>query len=102
MVVTLLRKLEHWRKQTLNLKKQFWIQNFLVSCRKNSVFPKFLQFKVSNKQLRTSKAYISREKRLLNLEVNNKQKAIKILQQKVIEFKNSLNCKMNYMDYVHV
>ena len=31
----------------------------MISCRKNSVFPKFLQFKVSNKQLRASKAYIS-------------------------------------------
>ena len=33
--------------------------DFLISCRKNSFFPKFLQFKVSNKQLRASKAYIS-------------------------------------------
>ena len=33
--------------------------DFLKSCRKNSVFPKFLQFKVSKKQLRASKAYIS-------------------------------------------
>ena len=76
--------------------------DFLISCRKNSVFPKFLQFKVSNKQLRASKAYISCQKRLLNQEVNNKQKAVKILQEKVIEVKNSLNCKMSYIDYVHV
>ena len=38
--------------------------DFLISCRKNSVFPKFLQFKVSNKQLRASKAYISCQKHL--------------------------------------
>ena len=25
-----------------------------------------------------------------------------MLQEKVIEVKNSLNCKMNYIDYVHV
>ena len=84
------------------LKKAILDLDFLISCRKNSVFPKFLQFKVSNKQLRASKAYISCQKRLLNQEVNNKQKAVKMLQEKVIEVKNSLNCKMNYIDYVHV
>ena len=75
---------------------------FLISCRKNSVFPKFLQFKVSNRQLRASEAYISCQKRLLNQEINNKQKAVKSLQQKVIEVKNSLNCKISFIDYVHV
>ena len=76
--------------------------DFFISCRKNSVFPKFLQFNVSNKQLRASKAYISCQKRLRNQEVNNKQKAVKSFEQKVIEVKNSLNCKMSYVDYVHV
>ena len=75
---------------------------FSISCRKNSVFPNFLQFKVSNKQLRALKAYISCQRRLLNQEVNNKQKTVKILQQKFIEVKNSLHCKMSYIDYGHV
>ena len=89
-------------KIDFKLKKAILDLDFLISCRKNSVFPKFLQFKVSNKQLRASKAYISCQKRLLNQEVNNKQKAVKILQEKVIEVKNSLNCKMSYIDYIHV
>ena len=76
--------------------------DFLISCRKNCLFPKLLQFKVSNKQLRTSKAHISCQKRLLNQEINNKQKAVQLLQQKVIEVKNSLNCKMRYIDYLHI
>ena len=66
------------------------------------LFPEFFQFIVSNKQLRASKTYISCQKRLLNQEVNNKQKAVKILQEKVIEVKNSLNCKMNCVDYANV
>ena len=53
------------------------------------------------RQLGASKAYISCQKRLLNQEIN-KQKAIKSLQQKVIVVKNSFNCKMSYIDYVHV
>ena len=47
------------------------------------------KFKVSNKPLRASKACISCQKCLLNQEVNNKQKAVKILPEKVIEVKNS-------------
>ena len=98
----LVKEVRTLEKIDFKLRKAILDLDFLISCRKNSVFPKFLQFKVSNKQLRASKAYISCQKRLLNQEVNNKQKAAKILQQKVIEVKNSLNCKMSYIDYVHV
>ena len=48
-----------------------------LSCRNNNVIPKFLHFKVSNKQLRSSAAYIACQKRLLNQEILNKQKAVK-------------------------
>ena len=103
MVVAWLRKLEHWGKQTINLKGNFGFIFFnILQKRRSSVFPKFLQFKVSNKKLRAAKAYISCQKGLLNQEVNNKKKAVKILQEKVIEVKNSLNCKISYIDYVHV
>ena len=44
------------------LKKAILDLDFLISCRKNSVFLKFLQFKVCSKQLRASKAYISCQK----------------------------------------
>ena len=83
-------------------KKAILDLDFLISCRKKCVFPKLLQFKVSNKQLRASKTHISCQKRLLNQEINNKQKAVQLLQQKVIEVKNSLNCKMRYIDYLHI
>ena len=74
-------------KIDFKLKKAILDLDVLISCRKNSVFSKFLQFKVSNKQLRASKAYIFCPKRSLNEEVNNKQKAVKILQGKVIELR---------------
>ena len=50
-------------------KKTILDLDFLISCNRNSGFPKFLLFKVSNKQ-RTSKTYISWQKRLINLEIN--------------------------------
>ena len=98
----LVKEVRTLEKLDFKHKKAILDLDFLISCRKNSVFPKFLQFKVSNKQLRASKAYISCQKRLLNQEINNKQKAVKSIQQKVTEVKNSLNCKMSYIDYVHV
>ena len=98
----LVKEVRTLEKLDFKHKKAILDLDFLISCRKNSVFPKFLQFKVSNKQLRASRAYISCQKRLLNQEINNKQKAVKSIQQKVTEVKNSLNCKMSYIDYVHV
>ena len=83
-------------------KKAILDLDFLISCKKNSVFPKLLQFKVSNRQLKSSKAYISCQKGLLNKEINNKQKAVKSLQKKFIAVTNSFNYKMSYIDYLHV
>ena len=68
-------------KKDLKHKKTILDLDLLIYNRQNCVFLKSLQFKVSNKPLRTSKAYIFYQKRLFNQEVNNKQKASKILQE---------------------
>ena len=75
----LIKEVRTLEKIDFKLKKAILDLEFLISSRKNSVFPKFLLFKVSNKQLIASKAYISGQKTLLNQEINNKQKAVKIL-----------------------
>ena len=98
----LVKKVRTVEKLNCKHKKVVLDLDLLVSCRKNRVLAKFLQFKVSNRQLRASKPYISCQKRLLNQEINNKQKVVKSIQQKVIEVKKSLNCKMNYIGYVHI
>ena len=98
----LVKKVRTVEKLNCKHKKVVLDLDLLVSCRKNRVMAKFLQFKVSNRQLRASKPYISCQKRLLNQETNNKQKVVKSIQQKVIEVKKSLNCKMNYIGYVHI
>ena len=77
-VVNEVRNLE---KKDLKHKKTILDLDLLIYNRQNCVFLKSLQFKVSNKPLRTSKAYIFYQKRLFNQEVNNKQKASKILQE---------------------
>ena len=82
-------------------KKQFWILIFLFFIEKIVLSQNFY----SSKFLRATKSlkdiyFLS--KSLFNHEINNKQKAVKSLQQKFIEVKNSLNYKMSYTDYVHV
>ena len=70
--------------------------------RNNNVIPKFLHFKVSNRQLRSSAAYITCQKRLLNQEILNKQKAVKSLKPMLETINKNLNAKMNCIDYIHV
>ena len=98
----LVKKVRTLGKLDFKQKKAVLDLDFLISCRKNSVFPKFVWFKVSNRQPRASMAYISCQKCLLNQEINNSQKTVKSLQQKVTELKKSLNCKMSYINYVHI
>ena len=71
-------------------------------CRNNNVIPKSLHFKVSNKQLQPSAAHITCQKRLLNQEILNKQKAVKLPKPILETVKRNLNAKINYIDYVHL
>ena len=64
---------------------------FLQSCKKEKLIPKFLQLKVTNKRLESSEAYLSCQSRLLNQEISIKYKAIRTLYN-----------KMSFIDYVHV
>ena len=69
-----LRKLEKidykYCKLHLNL-------DFLQTCQHSKVIPKFLQFKLANRNLRSSSAYNTCQKRLLKEEINIKKNKIK-------------------------
>ena len=75
--VRVLEKLDFkYRKALLDIE-------FLIPCRNCNDIPKFLHFKVSNRQLRSSATYITCQKSLLNREILNKQKAVKPLEPTV-------------------
>ena len=74
----------------------------LQSCKKENLIPKFSQFKVANKQLESSEAYFSCQRRLLNQEISIKYKTIWTLYNKVTSMKNSLHNEMSLAYYVHV
>ena len=75
-IVKLVRKFEKvdfkHRKAALDL-------NFLQTCRSFNVIPKYLQFRVANKNLRRSQAYQKCLNHLLLAEINNKNKNLKVL-----------------------
>ena len=72
-----------YRKTSLNLE-------FLQSCKREKLIPKFLQFKVANKRLKSSEAYLSCERSLLNQEMSIKYKTIRALNNKITSIKNNL------------
>ena len=74
---------------------------FLQPCKKELI-PKFLQFKVANKRLESSEAYLNCQRRLLNLEMPIKYKTIRTLNNKITSMKNDLYNEMIFIDYVHV
>ena len=75
---------------------------FLQPCKKEELIPKFLQFKVANKRLESSEAYLNCQRRLLNQEMHIKYKSIWALNNKITSMKNNLYSEMSFIDYVHV
>ena len=84
-----------YRKSLLNLE-------YLESCKKEKLIPKFLQFKVANKRLEPSEAFLSCQRRLLNQEMSIKCKTIRAINTKITSMKKNLYNEMSFIDYLHV
>ena len=76
--------------------------NFLQTCRSFNVIPKFLQFCVTNKNLRRSQAYQKCLNHLLLAEINNKKKNLKVLVNELSSRKSNLLRILNFLDFNHV
>ena len=83
MVMVWLRKCGNLRSLILNTEKLYWIWSFYNHARKKNLFRSFLQFKVANKRLESSEAYLSCQRRLLNQEMSIKYKTIRALNNKI-------------------
>ena len=75
---------------------------YLQTCKKNNVILKFLRFKLANRQLSSSHAYIIFQKRLLNEEISNKHKPVQTLAFNLTSLKNDLKCVLNIVDFLHI
>ena len=89
------------RSFILNTEKALLDLEFLQPYKKEKLIPKFLQFKVANKWLESSEAYLSCQRRLLNQEMSVKYKTTRALNNKITSMKNNSYKEMSFIDYVH-
>ena len=98
----LVKKVQKFEKFDFKYRKALLDLEFLQSCKKEKLIPKFLQFKVANKRLESFEAYLSCQRRLLKQEMSIKYKTIWALNNKITSIKNNLYNEMSFIDYVHV
>ena len=97
--------LEAFRKfQRLELKlgKPKLDLEFLSTCKKRSVIPRFLWFKVSNRRLRTSSAYRQCQSKLLQDEINAEHARIRVLFAQVTTAHFRLASLVMNIDFIHL
>ena len=94
--VTKLEKIDYkYRKLQLDL-------DFLQTCQHSNVMPEFLRFKLANRNLRSSSAYSTCQKRLLKEEINIKKNKIKQYLLEINSVKKELQSKICFFDFCHV
>ena len=75
---------------------------FLETCLQNNIIPKFLNFRVSNLHLKTSRACYSCQLKLLREEIYVKKSKVKIFQKDFIVFKRKSRETLSIIDYTHL
>ena len=76
--------------------------NFLENCIKNNVTPKFLQFRLANKDLRISSISIQCQQKLIKQEIINKKRRFKLVEKDLLSVKNELMFKLKWIGFHHV
>ena len=100
MVRFWLRKLESLRNMTLTIRKKHLIWIFYGHVRRKNIIPRFLRFKLSNRQLQFSDTY--NIERLLNQEISNKRKLVRTTEQNLTSMKGILHHEMCFTDFAQV
>ena len=75
---------------------------FLNTCLKYNITPKFVQFRVSNKDLRNPAAHRQCQIKLLKQEIFNKKRNLGTLRKDLTLIKNELSSKLSFIDLNHV
>jgi hypothetical protein len=95
----LIRKFE-----TLDLKQRKLSLDieFLESCMKHDLIPKFVQFKVANRALRGSKTYRHCQRKLLAKELTEKKRLQKAYNKKMVQMKENVRSKLSVIDFIPI
>ena len=75
---------------------------FLVNCTNNSVVPKFLNFCVANKSLKSSRTYHQCQLSLLQEEIRQKKSNIRVLLKEFDFLHSTLQAEISLIDFAHV
>ena len=94
-----LKLYRRYEKILLKLEKNKCDLSFLNSCKSYEVIPRFLQFKLYRKNLTNSKLYRSWQFKLLNMEIRQKHRNIKRLQEQSHQLLSNLKLSVLYIDF---
>ena len=95
-------KVREFEKLDFKYSKVLLDIDFLNTCLKNNIIPKFVQFLVSNKDLRNSTAYRQYQIKLLKQEISNKKRNLRTLRRDLTSVRNELSLKLSFIDLNHV
>ena len=98
-VVKLMRKFE---KQDFKYRKVLLDLDFLDNCIRNNIVPKFVQFRVADKELRNSSTYRQCQTKLLKQEISNEKRHASLLKKDLQSARNDLICKLKWINFNHV
>ena len=98
-VLAKVRKLE---KLDFKARKSQLDYEFLQICSDNNLTPKFLNFKVTNRQLRSSKAYRDCQRKLLKEELANRKSNHRVKENEFKNLKDDLVRTLSVVDYTHL
>ena len=75
---------------------------FISQCIDHDLVPKFVQFKVANRGLRSSKAYKRCQQELLREELNSKKRSLRILGSKKKTLIHEIQNTVRNIDFIHI
>ena len=96
---TLFKEVKKFEKIDYKLRKCKLQTVFLETCLENNIIPKFLNFRVSNLHLKTSRYYYSCQMKLLREEISVKKSKVKTFEKDFIVLKSKLRETLGIIDY---
>ena len=97
----IVRKVVEFEKLDFKYRKVLLDIDFLNTCLKSNIIPKFVQFLVSNKDLRNSTAYRQYQIKLLKQKISNKKRSLRTLRG-LTSVINGLSLTLSFIDLNHV
>ena len=98
----MVRKVREFEKLDFRYKKLLLDLDFLNTRLKIKSMPRFVQFRVSNKDLRNSTTYRQCKIKLLKKEISNMKRNLRTLRRDLMSLRNELSFKQSLIELNHV